>query len=108
MQIMLKNGGKSAACECEFLGREVSYFPDGKIKYKLVDDDMTSHFRCIANLEYQAKFGDVNCELLDYYIFFSDDKAYLAVQNRTDSTFIQLDLCLTKTELEKIKSIIRL
>ena len=107
MQI-LKNGGKSAAYECKFLGKEVIYYPDGKIKYKLVNDDMITHLRCIGNLEYQSEYGEVNCGLLDYYVLFSGDKTYLEVQNKTDSTFVQLDLCLTKTELKKIKSIIRL
>lgn len=107
MQI-LKNGGKSAAYECEFRNTDVFYYPNGKIKYKLGDDDMISHFRCIGSLEYESKFGEVNPELIDYYVFFADGKQYLDVQNSADSTFVRLDLSLTKSELEKIKAITRL
>lgn len=105
MQIILNNGGKTAEYECQFINTKIVYYPDSKIKYKLGDDDMISNFRCTAILEYQSKYGDVNCGLLDYYVFFYDNRVYLDVQNRTNSTFVRLNLSLTKSELNKIKSI---
>ena len=108
MQIILNNGGKTAEYECQFINTKIVCYPDGSIKYELGEDDMNSHFRCTAILEYQSKYGDVNCGLLDYYVFFSDNRAYLDVQNRTNSTFVRLNLSLTKSELNEIKSITRL
>lgn len=105
MQIILNNGGKTAEYECQFIDTKIVYYLDGSIKYELGEYDMISNFRCTAILEYQSKYGDVNCELLDYYVFFYDNRAYLDVQNRINSTFVRLNLSLTKSELNKIKSI---
>lgn len=105
MQMLLKNGGKSAAYECKFQNTEVVYYPDGKVKYELGDDDLTSNLRCIVNLEYQTKYGDVNCDLLDYYIHFENSKAYLSVENKEDSTSVCFNLSLTKSEMNIIRSI---
>lgn len=105
MQILLRNGGKSAEYECEFKNMDVIYYPNRKVKYELGDDDLTSNLRCMVNLEYQAKYGDVNCDLLNYYIYFEDNKAYLCVENKTDSTFVNFNLSLTNLEMDRIRSI---
>ena len=108
MQILLKNGGKSAAYECNFKYTKVIYYPNGIVKYKLGEDDLISNLRCICNLEYIDKYGDVNCDLLNYYIHFDDNKAYLEVKNETDSTLVSFNLTLTKSEKDRIKLITRL
>lgn len=105
MQILLKNGGKTAAYECFFRNTEIYYLPDGRVKYKLGDDDMTSNFRCVGNLEYQAQYGEVKCDLLEYWIYFYDNVTYLDVRNKADDTFITFRLKLTTNELDKLKAI---
>lgn len=105
MQIILRNGGKTSEFECKFKETEIIYYPNGKVEYKLSKDDVNSHFRCCADLEYQEKYGDVDCRLLDYYIYFSANKAHLEVENRADSTSVSFNLCLTKSEMDKIKAI---
>lgn len=105
MQIILRNGGKTSEFECKFKETEIIYYPNGKVEYKLSKDDVNSHFRCCADLEYQEKYGDVDCGLLDYYIYFSANKAHLEVENRADSTSVSFNLCLTKSEMDKIKAI---
>lgn len=105
MQIILTNGGKTAEYECQFRNTEIIHYPDGIVKYKLGNDDMTSNFYCVVNLKYQEKYGDVDCGLLDYYIYFSANKAHLEVENRADSASVSFNLCLTKSEMDKIKAI---
>ena len=104
MQIKLEHGGKTAEYECQFKDTEVIYYPDGTVRYKLGEVDITTNFRCIGNLAYQEKYGDVNNNLLDYYIYFIDNKAYLDIQNQKDLSFVNFHLCLTKSEMDKIKS----
>lgn len=104
MQILLKNGGKTAAYECDFKYTETIYYPDGRVKYKLGEDDLTSHLRCIVNLEYQAKYGDVNLDLLDYYLYFQNDKTHLDVENRVDLTSVHFYVSLSKSEMDKIEA----
>lgn len=105
MQVLLRNGGKSAAYECKFQNTKAIHYPSGIVKYKLDEDDLISNLRCICNLEYIDIYGDVNCDLLNYYIYFDDNKAYLEVRNKTDSTLVSFNLYLTKSEKQIIKSL---
>lgn len=105
MQILLRNGGMTAPYDCYFRNMETIYYPDGRVKYKLGDDDMSTHFRCVASQAYTEKYGEVNWDLLEYCIYFYDDVAYLDVKNKADDTFITFRLKLTISELVRLKAI---
>lgn len=105
MQIILRNGGKTSEFECKFKETEIIYYPNGKVEYKLSKDDVNSHFRCCADLEYQEKYKNVDAELLDYFLHFQNNKPFLVVRNKKDGTFIQRGLIISPSEIETIKKI---
>lgn len=105
MQIKLKNGGKTSEFECAFKETEIIHFPDGRIEYKLSEDEVNSHFRCCANLEYQAKFPGIDVQLLEYYLIFEDNTPYLFIRNKDNNTFVKNELILTSSEMDIIKKI---
>ncbi len=105
MQIRLNNGGKTSEFECAFKETEIIHFPDGRIEYKLSEDEVNSHFRCCANLEYQAEFPGIDAQLLEYYLIFEDNTPYLFIRNKNDNTFVKNGLILTSSEMEIIKKI---
>ena len=105
MQIRLNNGGKTSEFECAFKETEIIHFPDGRIEYKLSEDEVNSHFRCCANLEYQAKFPGIDAQLLEYYLIFEDNTPYLFIRNKDNNTFVKNELILTSSEMDIIKKI---
>lgn len=105
MQIRLNNGGKTSEFECAFKETEIIHFPDGRIEYKLSEDEVNSHFRCCANLEYQAKFPGIDARLLEHYLVFEDDAPVLFIRNKDDNTFVKNELTLTSSEMQIIKKI---
>ncbi len=105
MQIILRNGGKTSEFECKFKETEIIYYPNGKVEYKLSKDDVNSHFRCCADLEYQEKYKNVDAKLLEYYLHFENSKPHLIVRNKNDDTSIQRGLIITLSEMEIIEKI---
>lgn len=105
MQIVLRNGGKTSEFECKFKETEIIYYPNGKVEYKLSKDDVNSHFRCCADLEYQEKYKNVNAGTLEYYLYFENNNPYLEVRNKNDNTFIRRGLIISFSERKRIEEI---
>lgn len=105
MQIISRNGGKTSEFECKFKETEIIYYPNGKVEYKLSEDDVNSHFRCCADLEYQEKYKNVDAVTLEYYLYFENNKPYLEVRNKNDNTFIRRGLIISFSESKRIEQI---
>lgn len=105
MRLIKKNGGSSAPYEHNFKNTTI-FYENEKVEYKLCEDDMSSSFITCANLEYQAKFGDVNAQLLEYYLFFnSADEPILRVVNGGNLYSVMANVELSESERAQIKSI---
>ena len=106
MQIIMLNGEKSPKFNSDFsTATALNYSQIGLTKYTMGADDISEILSEEMKELYRREFGrDCNLMYMFYYVYWRDNQWYLVAYNAKDDTSVEVDVDLTRVEIDKLRS----
>lgn len=106
MQITMLNGEKSPSFNSEFSTTIALNYPQfGLTKYTMGVDDVSETISEEMKELYRREFGcESNLMYMFYYVYRRNNQWYLVAYNAQNDTSVEVDVELTRAEIDKLRS----